>query len=384
MRSGHPETAAERREWRRRHYYYSYSEVGWGWWCVGLWMFIGLIVLIAWATTAPPPPPPASAAAVTAQTVRRRISSESTAPRIRIERHWKQVSHGVYDIGDAGAPELQHGSRARVRGRAHMIYAKGFGPVGDALPPTANLTGPCVGPLGPGVRWRSTFKWVVDPTNGDGIPRKMVIDAMWNAANEFERRLPMGLNVVTGQDTTNCADGIDTDSPDNLNEIMLGFIEEPGVLAIMFGWTDLANALVSTDIVFNLHFPWGNSSVDPNVYDLCSVATHEMGHAYGLAHTSTALATMEPTAGRDETHKRNLLECEAAGLCTIYDQPEKACSAHISQQLAPFVDVGVGSRCGVGGSPPPSPPPTPSSAGVLSVAHVTWLACVATTIAGIW
>ena len=378
-----PRTVADGREWRRRHPYYSYYEAGWVWWCIWLWFFIALVILIGWSLGSlapahkPPPVPPGPLNEQQTYKVQNRVSAEATAPRVRIGHHWKKEGPGTYALGAGSAP----GYKDCLKGWAHLIYAEGYGPQEDELPTSSNLTSPCVGPLAEGVRWREGFRWVVDPTNGNAIPRMTVVDAMWNAANEFQRRLPQGTNIILGQDTENCADGVDADSPDEflLNEIMMGFIEEEGVLAIMFGWTDPSNILVTADIIFNLHFPWGNSSVEANVYDLCSVATHEMGHALGLAHTGTSLATMQPTAGRDETHKRDLLPCEAAGLCNIYGLSDKACATYSSPPLAPFVDVGPQSRCGAGtggggGGGGTSGGFTPSTASTTSV--LPWVSAV--------
>jgi hypothetical protein len=231
------------------------------------------------------------------------------------------------------------------------------------LPPTPRRTA-----RPPGLKWDATFKWIVDPTNSQGIARQLAVDALWEATNEIERRLSD--TVVTGQDVDDCADGIDLDSPDGKNEFMFVFMDDPGVLAFMAGWV-ISNRLVNVDIAVNLEFDWGDSDITSGVFDLFNILTHEVGHAYGMGHISTSLATMQPTASSGETHKRDLLECEQTGLCSMYGQtPAASCTAFLKPALAAFVDVGSGSRC--------EGTPSPSAASTVSFPHS--LAIVSATV----
>lgn len=355
-----------------RYYHHRFDDGSRLWWWFGLITCAVLVAVTVYALTLPPvaataeasAPASAPAAVVPPRSAMQRISINNT--------RWRQVSRGTYDIGDATFVDPATGKAATAHGFVHMIYAADYLADADATAnsSTAPAVESCSVPLAAGLKWDATFKWIVDPTNSQGISRQLAVDALWSATNEFERRLSD--NVVTGQDVGDCADGIDLDSPDGKNEYMFVFIDDPGVLAFMAGWV-VSNRLVNVDIAVNLEFDWGDSDVTSGVFDLFNINSHEVGHAYGMGHISTSLATMQPTASAGETHKRDLLECEQIGLCTMYDQsPTTSCTAFLKPALAAFVDVGSGSRC--------EGTPSPSSASSSTVSFPHSIAIVSATV----
>ena len=311
-----------------------------------MFVIVGIVVTTVFVAALPPAAATAEAVVTPpAHSVNLNAGVASDAAlRVRVENHWREVSRGVYDVGDATWVDPVSGERVPVRGVVHMLYVDGYfsndaSPNGSSIPATES----CSEPLLAGLQWDTTFEWIIDPTNSNGISRNLIVNALWHSTNEIERRL-IG-SVITGQDTDGCADGIDTDSPDGKNEIMFVPIEEAGVLAFMVGWVS-AGKLVNTDIAFNTHFTWGNASTDANVHDVENIGTHEIGHAYGMAHITVSLATMQATAAEGETHKRDLLPCEQVGLCDMYDQnPATSCESFNKAALTAFIDVGSGSRC---------------------------------------
>lgn len=333
--------------------------------CFVVWAIastFAILSLVLRGGTSPPTPLTELAASRSSA----RASSESTAAQIRVDPTWTQLSAGTYSLGTAGLPRGSDGHRRSATGFVRLVYAKGMEPkelagsVQMDAPANGSVTTPsCHELIGHNAPWQMPMRWIIDPTNGDGIDTIAAVDAFWGAVNEFEERLPSG--VFIGQDTAGCADGIDTSSPDGKNEFMFGFIQIQGVLGLMSGWIDdSTGALIETDIVLNLHSQWGDSSTESGVYDLQNVMAHEIGHAYGMGHIQVQSATMEPTAGIGEMHKRTLLNCEAVGLCQMYGHANtQMCMTPTRAPLVRFIDVGDGARCGGGGV---STPPRSSSA----------------------
>ena len=123
----------------------------------------------------------------------------------------------------------------------------------------------------------------------------------------------------------------------NKNEILFGDISETGVIAMclvwgIFGGPPPFRELVEFDIVFDDDgdFEWGYAGVtneedlgDTSVMDLQNIATHEIGHALGLADLddNTAPATEQTMYGfatEGETKKRTLEAGDVAGVNALY------------------------------------------------------------------
>jgi hypothetical protein len=298
----------------------------------------------------------------------------------RHAQYMQEKEPGLYYLGDGVYP----GAPGRVDGYAMMMYADGTRQARRfAMDEPEAVNGSveaCVEPFAVGAYWKAPFTVVVDPDNDDDIPRSLFIGAIHHAFSEWDSRVANVL--VSGQNTAVCADGVDQDSPDGKNEAMLGFVDDPAVLAVTVLWGVFTGPipdrrLLEMDMLFNRHFAWGDAALNPDVFDMKTVATHEAGHAVGFGHTSTALATMAPTAALGETHKRDILPCEAAALCQLYQDAACAHANGTGHKPPTFVDTGCGlspggsppSGGGGGGSPPAATPqnPAPRTAGAISV-----------------
>jgi hypothetical protein len=273
---------------------------------------------------------------------------------------------GSLDLGPARY--VQGKELKRAHGYAFMLRdSRALGGGGAAAPSDepASVSAPvtsCVPPLAEGAIWKTPQQIVLDPFNPSGIPTADFVDAMHHAFSEWESKLTK-IAVVSGDDPSICADGVDVDAPDGVNEAMFGFIEEPGVLAVTVVWGIFDGPvadrkIVEADIMFNLHFDWGNATSDVGVFDLWGVGTHEVGHFYGKGHTNTAGATMFPSASPGDTHQRSVLACEAQAICECYDQKAQ-CAGEGAITPPEFTNPADAGVCGPasGASSPPSGAP---------------------------
>ncbi|MBI2943431.1 MAG: matrixin family metalloprotease, partial [Candidatus Wallbacteria bacterium] len=92
-----------------------------------------------------------------------------------------------------------------------------------------------------------------------------------------------------------------------------------GALAVTFSQFDSTSGQMSdADIVFNTSFSFSTELPSAAEVDLQSVLTHELGHAFGLDHSSVLAATMFPTATKGESRARTLSEDDRSGLLATY------------------------------------------------------------------
>jgi hypothetical protein len=101
---------------------------------------------------------------------------------------------------------------------------------------------------------------------------------------------------------------------------------DQNVLARSWWWVDPSTGYkVEADTAFNnRHTDWFtglSGTVPANRYDLISVATHEAGHIFGLAHTNWDTQVMWPTIGRG-VNKRVKRSGDLTGMAVKY------CGAH--------------------------------------------------------
>lgn len=283
-------------------------------------------------------------------TVKQSIGMAGTSeniPVLKFGDNLEKISEDHYCVVSAAPPKgLQPRTSAlsssplRVQGHLMVMYAKGHMPGpgpgtatsrDEPLPvsePGGNLS--CAQNIAAGFRWKTTQTLIIDPANNAGVSAELFTDSIIAATNEWQGR--MQSPIFTKFDTSTPSDGFDVNQPDGKNEAMFGFIQAPGVLAVAITWGFLGNnvpvperEIIETDIMFNLHFPWGDASANPGVFGIRGVGAHEVGHGIGFDHNLVDLATMFPSASEGESHQDDLLRCEAIGLCELYGETGTNC-----------------------------------------------------------
>lgn len=119
---------------------------------------------------------------------------------------------------------------------------------------------------------------------------------------------------------------------------------DSSLAALTFRFYDKdTGALLDTDIAFNAaDHTWSIGGTD---LDVQNSATHEVGHACGLGHSSVVEATMYGRTHPGETIKRTLHEDDVAGLAALYgvDAPSRP-----SDGISTGGGKGGGSGCTTG------------------------------------
>jgi len=206
----------------------------------------------------------------------------------------------------------------------HIFYKEGFSHKPDHAkgggPPDKGDKGggeKCYTVLAKSAEWKNAENYIVDSSITQGERATFATSlASWNDASP---------KLIFGTEVPGEVNGIDIVSTDGKNEIMFGYIDEPGVIAVTITWgiyggPPQGRELVEWDALFNLNFGWGDATLNPALMDLQNIATHEFGHAAGLGHPDNTCTeeTMYAFASYDETQKRTLEAGDIAGINDLY------------------------------------------------------------------
>ena len=152
----------------------------------------------------------------------------------------------------------------------------------------------------------SAWSYTFDTTNPFGFSQAAV-NAAWDASNKvYEAQVAS--NIYNG--FVNGGTGANSGVYDSY--VLAEFRALGGSLrtavGVQWAWTS-GGKIVHTDAAYNTNYAFSLTGA-PNTYDLQSVASHEMGHGYGLGHSSTvssaACLTLYPYATLGATHGRTL------------------------------------------------------------------------------
>jgi hypothetical protein len=174
-----------------------------------------------------------------------------------------------------------------------------------------------------GISWKSLpVEYTINPTNEDGMEESFIKTAIAAGAETWDN----GTNTELFSDSYVTSDysaryGIQ----DFVNVITFGTKDANGkelsdnVIAVTsVWWSPRSRQIVEFDMVFNDKYTWGDAGA---FMDVQNIATHEMGHAVGLADIYTdscSEVTMFGYSWYGETKKQDLEPADIAGLQKIY------------------------------------------------------------------
>lgn len=173
----------------------------------------------------------------------------------------------------------------------------------------------CYAFLAKDARWRTTEEYVTDIES----------DVVGTSIEEWDTRV--SFDIFGARDTGYA--GVleaDTASPDDLNELYFGAIEDPGVIGVTIVWGYFSGPphsreLIEWDMILDdVDFDWGDAKLDSTVMDFQNVLTHELGHAAGMGHPDDSCTeeTMYRFASEGETKKRDLNPGDITGVQELY------------------------------------------------------------------
>ncbi len=231
----------------------------------------------------------------------------------------KKISPTLYDLGQKNV----NGKLAQGYAFIHLKDPSGknaFAKAQGIKRTAAN----CYGFLAKNARWKVTEPYILEATNSSGLSPEYIASASAVSMTTWDSQVAFGL---FGQRVDGVVDGADTSSPDGKNEIYFAPISNPGTIAVTIVWgyfsgPTFQRELLEYDMVFDdADFRWGDAQVDPAVMDFQNIATHELGHAAGLADIYTTSCTQETMYGyatEGEISKRDLNTGDITGIKKLY------------------------------------------------------------------
>ncbi len=177
-------------------------------------------------------------------------------------------------------------------------------------------TSTCYTFLGRGVKWKDLpVNYVIHPDLDAG--------AVSAGAEEWDSHTSANL---VGSYSTDKGATWDDETPDGRNEMVFGDYPQSGVIAVTIIWGYFygppgQREIIEFDILFDTDFTWGDATKDPSVMDLQNIATHEIGHGFGLGdlyNSECAEETMYGYSTEGETKKRDLNAGDITGIQELY------------------------------------------------------------------
>jgi len=221
-------------------------------------------------------------------------------------------------IAKEDAPGLDRGPLSKI---TFIHYKKNFAKPSDVGKPKPSA---CYGFLGKGVQWKELPQSLfVNTTNDDGLSQAFITGTLntseetWNSAADIQ--------LYSGYTVDNSANWDDS-APDGRNETSFASYPNEGVIAVTniwgyFGGPVQTREIVEFDILFNNFYSWGDASDNPSLMDVQNIATHEMGHGWGLDdiyNTSCSTVTMYGYSDYGEISKRDLDTADITGIQSLY------------------------------------------------------------------
>jgi hypothetical protein len=251
--------------------------------------------------------------------VRPNVMPDKAKNPVVIPAHAVEVVPGVFYLGKA----IDKGRV--VEGYAFVKYKKGFG-----KPPWAGQgkdgEDKCYAFLAKGAKWKNVEDYMVDPKNIRGLDEAFVRN---NLATDIQKWETAAGADILGEEIEGTVDGADLVSPDNKNEVYFTDItgkDSEGVIAVAIVWGYFSGnpawrKLVEWDMIFDdVDFNWSDSG-EAGKMDFENIATHELGHAVGLAdlyNSECSEQTMYGYSNYGETKKRILEFGDITGIRKLY------------------------------------------------------------------
>jgi len=252
---------------------------------------------------------------------------------IIIPSHAVELADGVFSLGES--MDVNGGV---VEGLMFVYYSNHENKRKNAKPPWAGggndkggntIKTNCYSFMAKGAKWKNIENYMINTNNNAGLSDSFVRNNIASKINKWEDSadgsIDGNLINIFGNEISGVVDGADNLNPDGKNEILFADIDSPNVIGVTIVWGIFSGppsqrVLVEWDQVYDdFDFSW-SSSGEAGKMDFENIATHEIGHSFGLSHPPEECTeeTMYAYSSNGETKKRTLEAGDIEGISNLY------------------------------------------------------------------
>ena len=231
-----------------------------------------------------------------------------------------QVAENIFYLGTAQDP-----STGQVVEGYAIVHPKAKPARGGNVRPSKPGGDKCYGFIASGAKWKTIEPWVMNPANPDNLNANTlygIIEAgigKWESASGNTNILgsgsQTGADLSAGYGTLN-----------SVNEVYFGELGAGTIgVTILWGyWSGppASRQIVEWDQVYNTYYDWSAEALGvPNKMDFDNIATHELGHSFGMDDiysTGCTAVTMYGYGDYAQTDKRSLESADITGINALY------------------------------------------------------------------
>lgn len=168
-----------------------------------------------------------------------------------------------------------------------------------------------------GWHWPAAYSGQIDTSNSYGFSSATVLGTFTTAANTWDTAVAADIfgSFVQGGASK------DIRRQDFVNQHGFKKLGGGGTIAVTYTWAYSDGRAAESDAAYNTFYAWGVNG-ESNKMDLQGIAAHELGHTFGLGHSTTAAAnqclTMYPYGDYGQTYQRTLGDGDILGIEAIY------------------------------------------------------------------
>jgi hypothetical protein len=218
------------------------------------------------------------------------------------DKEFNQKSENIDKYNSESASYTKYHGKG-VYSTTHILRKKDFVkpdgvPKPDKGPKPEKTKGPACYKL-MGVEWVNTPDYVAQDETLLGIATTSI--GTWNDVTGFNL---LGEGSIDGNDS-------------------MGDYPLTGVIAVCRTWWNEWGEIIEYDIMFDTDYTWGDATSNSDLMDLQNIATHEIGHAFGLLDVyqkQCSEVTMFGYGNSGDILKRDLAPQDITALQLIYGE----------------------------------------------------------------